>query len=133
MANTLTNWGEEVMLIGDGADGGIARIASDIRLYLNTSVPAKDGTGFNEIPNGNGYVTGGEAVVLGNWALSLAGDVNQIVLTTDPSWTASGGPISNIAGAYLTDGTDPMAWWERTALTLAIGETLTLDDVTIRL
>lgn len=135
MANNLTNWGEEVMLVGNGAgDGSIARQATSVRLYTSASVPNKDGTGFTEVANGNGYTTGGVAIALGNWTLSLAGSVNQIALTLDPSWTASGGSILNIAGAYIADGTpDVMAWWERTPLTLLDTETLTLDDLTIRL
>ena len=96
MANNLTNWGEEVMLLGDGAgDGSVARLAASVRLYTSASVPNKDGTGFTEVANGNGYTTGGIAIVLANWTLSLAGSVNQIASTLDPSWTAAGGSTRN--------------------------------------
>lgn len=133
MANSLTNFGEQVMLTGSGADGSIARIANSVRLYINTSTPNKNGTGFNQVPNGNGYLTGGIAIVFANWTLSLVSLTNQIALTSDPSWTASGGSIANIAGAFITAGASVMAWWERTPFTLLNTETLTLDDLTIRL
>jgi hypothetical protein len=133
MANSLTNKGEEFALFGDGvSDGGIARKASDVRLFQSSSTPAKDGTGFVEVAAGNGYIAGGQAIVVGNWTFSVPGNDGQIVLV-DQVWTASGGSISNIAGAYITDGTNPLAWWERSTITLADGDTLTLDDLTIRL
>lgn len=134
MANSLTNKGEEYMLIGDGGgDGSFARKAAKVKLYDSTSTPAKGGSGFNEVAAGNGYTTGGQAISLVNWSFSVVSNQGQIVLD-DQVWTASGGPISNIAGAFITDSGDlPLAWWERTPFTLQDTETLTLDDLTIRL
>ena len=135
MANSLTNKGEEYALFGDGAaDGSIARLTTAIRLFDNTSVPLKDGTGFAEVANGNGYSTGGIAITVAAWTFSVVSQNGQIVLN-DQVWTASGGNILNILGAYLTDtGGNPLAWWERTtAVTLTPGDTLTADDLTIRL
>ena len=134
MANSLTNLGEQYMLEGDGGgDGSFARKAAKVKLYDSTSVPSKGGTGFTEVANGNGYTTGGQAIVLANWTFSVVTNQGQIVLA-DQVWTAAGGPISNIAGAFITDSADAvMAWWERTTFTLQDTESLTLDDLTIRL
>ena len=67
MANSITNKGEEFGLVGDGGtDGSIARKAASVRLFQSTSSPNKDGTGFNEVANGNGYTTGGNAITVAN-------------------------------------------------------------------
>ena len=137
MVNVLTNLGEQIMLMGNApvtpTDGGLARLAVAVRLFKSTSVPNKDGTGFVEVDNGNGYVSGGQAVVLGNWTFSVVVTNGQIQLV-DKSWTAVGGNISNVAGAYLVDaGGNALAWWERTTpVTLLPGDTITLDDLIVR-
>jgi len=136
MANSLTNKGEEYALFGDGvSDGSIGRKATNLLLFDSTSVPLKDGTGFVEVANGNGYVAGtGKAVTIANWTFSVVSMNGQIVLD-DQVWTASGGNIANILGAYIVDtGGNSLAWWERTsAVTLTPGDSLTADDLTIRL
>jgi hypothetical protein len=135
MANSLTNDGEEFALFGDGVgDGSIARLATAVRLFDSTSTPAKNGTGFVEVANGNGYVTGGQAITVADWTFSVVSMNGQIVLD-DFVWTAVGGNISNIKGAYITDASgNELAWWERTtAVTLTPGDSLTVDDLTIRL
>ena len=131
MANSLTYKGEEHMLLGDGSDGSIARLATAIKLMKGTSVPARGGTGFVEVDNGNGYTTGGQAVVIGDWTYDQ--NLSQIVLK-DFTWTASGGSIENIAGAYITDsGGNVLAWWERSLLTLGAGDTVRLDNLVVKL
>ena len=137
MANSLTNKGEEYALFGDGvSDGSIARLATNLLLFDSTSVPLKDGSGFAEVANGNGYIAGtGFAITVASWTFSVVSQNGQIVLN-DQVWTASGGNIPNILGAFLVDsgGTNRLAWWERTsAVTLTPGDTLTADDLTIRL
>ena len=135
MANSLTNKGEEYALFGDGVgDGSIARLATALRLFDSTSTPAKDGSGFVEVANGNGYVTGGMSINVSNWTFSVVSMNGQIVLA-DEIWTAGPGNISNILGAYATDtGGSALAWWERSsAVTLSPGDTLTADDLTVRL
>ena len=138
MANSLTNLGERTCLMGNHAtlptDGAIAGIATKVKLYDSTSTPDKDGTGFVEVANGNGYVTGGQAITEADWTYSVVALNGQIVLA-DKIWTAAGGNITNILGAYLTDAADAvLAWWERpSAVTLSPGDTLTLDDLTIKL
>lgn len=137
MANSLTNKGEEYALFGDGvSDGSIGRLATNLFLFDGTSTPAKDGTGFSEVANGNGYVAGtGKVITIANWTFSVVSMNGQIVLD-DQVWTASGGNIANILGAYIVDagGTNPLAWWERSsAVTLTPGDSLTADDLTVRL
>ena len=135
MASSLTYQGEEYALIGDGAsDGSIARLATAVRLYDSTSSPSKTGTEgveFVEVANGNGYTTGGHAIVVGNWSYLSA--PSRLVLA-DQVWTASGGSIANIAGAYVVDTSDNvLLWFERSSpVTLADGESITLDDLTVR-
>jgi hypothetical protein len=142
MANSLTNYGQEVALFDDrnraaGSatnNGGIAQLGTSLRLYDSTSTPAVDGSGFVEVAAGNGYSTGGITVNTTDYNLSISSGSAQVVLT-DQTWTAVGGDISNIYGAYLTDNSNNiLAWWERSsATTLADGDTLIADDLTIRL
>ena len=93
-------------------------------------------TDFVEVANGNGYTTGGNAITQANWQYSdNAGAGPSETVLDDQTFTASGGPINNIKGAYLTDSGDlVMAWWERaSAVTLSDGDSITLDDLTVRL
>lgn len=136
--NSLTYKGEEYAFLGGAADGGIARLATAILLYHSSSVPAKTGTygaigaagvDFFEIASGNGYTTGGIAVAAANWTGSIVSGYYRITLT-DQIWTASGGVISNVAGALLIDTDDNvLAWWERAAVSISAGEDITLDDL----
>lgn len=135
MANSFTNKGQEYMLKGTSTpNGGIANLGTKIKLYDNTSTPAKDGTGFVEVGNGNGYTTGGIALTTADFTLSLDTGNNKVVIA-NKVFTASGGSIPNIAGAYLTDAANnPLAWWERTSsITIAAGDTLTLDTLTLKI
>jgi len=138
MANSLTNLGERSAIMGNAAtgptDGAIARIAAKVKLYDSTSTPDKDGTGFVEVANGNGYTTGGQAITHADWTYSVVATNGQIVLA-DKQWTASGGNIANILGAFITDSADAvLGWWERTSpVTLGPGDSITLDDLTIRM
>ncbi len=135
MANSLTNKGQEYCLYGTATpNGSLANLGTKLKLYDSTSTPNKNGTGFVEVANGNGYTTGGVAIVRADYALSLDTG-NQKVQIADKVFTASGGSILNIAGAYLTDAADNvLAWWERSAaITIASGDTLTLDDLSVKL
>lgn len=133
MANSLTNKGQEYALFGTVApNGGLVNMITAIRLYAVGSVPVKNGSGFVEVANGNGYVAGGYAVARPNWALFLLG-ADQAVRLNDILVTAVGGSISNILGAYAVDaGGNALAWWERASgVTLVPGDTLLLDDLTL--
>jgi len=131
---------------GGGPVSGFAQDGNKLKLYTSASSPSKDGiegVEFIEVASGSGYVPDGKQIdfvdhVLGNAPTPPTPANKQIViqyLGADPSWTASGGSILNIAGAYLTDANDMvLAWWERAApLTLGDGDTLVCDDLTIRL
>jgi len=135
MASSLTFKGEEMMLLGTGSDGAFARVGTAVRLFVSsTSSPSKSGTEgveFIEVANGNGYTTGGNSIVLGDWSYV---DAPSRLTLADQVWTASGGSISDIGGAYIVDASDVvLAWFERSSpLTLDDGDSLTLDDLTIR-
>jgi len=91
--------------------GGIANNAVALRLYQTSSTPQINGQGFVEVASGNGYTTGGIPITKANWTVSQGASGQQIVLA-DQSWSASGGTIPNVAGAYLTDvGGNVLAWW----------------------
>lgn len=128
MANSLTYAGEENMLKKVASAGGIAAVATHLRLYANTSTPSKAGDLFTEV-TGGGYAA--KTIVTGDWTYA---EVSSKITLDDQVWTAAGGSIANIAGAYITDvGGDVLAWWERAVLTLGDGETITADDLYIAL
>jgi hypothetical protein len=131
MANSLTYKGEEATLKSPTSLGSIARIAEAIRLFKGDSTPAKDGSGFNEVPTGNGYTAGGHAITEANWTYAAT---NSKVTLVDQVWTAGGGSIENVRGAYIVDGSgNVLAWWELSgAITLASGDQLELDDLAVR-
>lgn len=140
MANSLTNEGQGLAL-GKGSTGttyGIVQAATRLKLFTDATQPLKDGTGFTEVSNGNGYTTNGITTLdPTDWTASLNGGDQQVVLDTNGpyQWTASGGQIQNIKGAFITDASDrELAWWERSsAVTLNASDTITADDLTIRL
>lgn len=131
MANSLTHKGEELALKSPTSTGSIARIATKVRLFKGDSVPDKDGSGFNEVADGNGYATGGKSIDETNWTYTA---LTSAIILVDQVWAASGGSIENVRGAYIVNaGGDVLAWWELpTAITLASGDDLTLDDLTIK-
>lgn len=138
MTNSLTNLGEQIALMGDDvatpADGAIARLATAVKLFKTGSTPNKDGSGFIEVVGGNGYVTGGTAITFSDWTFAVQSGNGQIKLD-DIIYTASGGNIPDINGAYIVDtGGNALGWWERSSpIILTPGDSLTLDDLTIRL
>lgn len=142
MTNSFTHYGQEVALFDDqnrptgtpNGDGGISKQGKKLKLYNSTSVPNKDGSGFTEVANGNGYVTGGKALVEGNFTLSIDSG-NAQTMIADQTWTAAGGTVPLIAGVYLTDADDNvLAWWERgSTLTLEDGDSIVADDVFLKL
>ncbi len=70
MANSLTHKGEELALKSPTSVGSIARIATAVRLFKGDSAPDKDGSGFNEVDDGNGYTTGGQTIDETDWTYS---------------------------------------------------------------
>lgn len=126
--NALTNNGEQVAL-----DALVAEIAA-LRLYTVASVPAKDGAlggAFVEVANGNGYTTGGIAVDSGDWTYAVVAGKGRMTVAPQ-TWTASGGPISNVAGIVATNSSgDVICWWERTPATAAAGQTIQTGSLVI--
>lgn len=132
MAAMVTYLGEEYELYGTAGDGSLARLGTRVKLFSSTSSPAKDGTGFTEVADGNGYTIGGKTISRANW--SLAGPPTKVVLGNQ-AWTALGGSIANIAGAYLTNTAgDVLAWWALdTPITILEGESVTTSAIGIEL
>jgi hypothetical protein len=136
MANSLTNPGQAAMLYGTATpNGGFANTAAFLRLFLSSSVPNKvpGSATWNEVPTANGYAA--IAISRTNWSLSLdVGDNDEQLLLATQMWTATG-PINNIEGAYITDGSgNVLAWWDRgSPVNLLSGDTLTVAGAYIEL
>lgn len=135
MAGSFTNLGQDYCLYGTSPTvGGLANLATAIRLYTAASTPAKDGTGFTQIASGNGYPAGGYTIVKANWTqVTLSGD--RGIRLADQVVTASGGSIPSFGGSYLVDASNnPLAWWPLASpVILAPGEYITLAALTIKL
>ena len=139
----LTYYGQAVMLQQDvrtlpnftlgvsGNIGGFAQVAAFLRLYTTATTPSKNlATSFVEA-SGGGYAA--LPIVEANWTLELISSNMQIRLA-DQTFTASAGVIADVAGVYITDASgNVMAWLERSApFTLLLGETVIVDDFTLR-
>ena len=128
MASSYTRAGQTIALFGNSTpNGGIANLATKMKLMDSTSVPAKDGTGFVEIVGGNGYTTGGLTINRSDWTSALDGQNIKLTLATQ-SWTASGGPVpatgpDGISGAWIEDASgNVLAWMEVAFTTLISGD-----------
>jgi hypothetical protein len=126
----LTYLGQQYALRGNGVGttGGLYNLATQLRLYLGNATPSPSGTGFNPVTPGNGYapwpITGGD------WIVGVVSGAYRITLTTRS--VIASGLIANIAGAYLLDAANnPLAWWERSPVTLQPGGVLVLDQLAI--
>lgn len=148
---SLTNYGQQIGLYDDNrtflpgplagtaaAQGGIAHIADRIDLYDGaTTVEDKDASlsVFND-PPGGGYLGQQTITKGGSWLNPSAssGDT-QIVLTPNITFTATANPINTVGGAVIRDEADNViAWWERSSdITLATNDTITADQLTIRI
>ena len=142
---SLTFFGMQAALLGTNVVAGsaIANIAQSLRLYTSASSPSKlAGTGsyagsvyFTEVANGNGYATGGVIINSNSWTFSNDG-TNGLLTLANQTWTASGGSIVNIAGAYIADGSgNVLGWFERTAgtVTIASGDQLVASSLIVQL
>lgn len=145
---SLTNYGQQLGLIDDRRavlgglssspaavnQGGIAHIVTKLDLYDNTSTPGKNATTatFNT-PGGGGYT--GKTIAKVNWTPALGGGGDTEMVLANQTFTASGGAINNVAGAFIADpANNKVAWWERSsAVTLASGDSITADTLTIRI
>lgn len=143
----LTQYGQQLGLIDDRRallslstspaqvdQGGIAHIATKLKLYDNTSTATKtmSSNTFNT-PGGGGYAD--KTIAKANWTPSVGGGGDTEMVLANQTFTASGGSINNVQGAFITDpANNEIAWWERSsAVTLALGDTITADALTIRI
>jgi len=142
---SLTFFGMQAALLGTNVVAGsaIANIAASLRLYTSASSPSKlAGTGsyagaayFTEAANTNGYTAGGVTINSNSWTFSNDG-TNGLLTLANETWTATGGGIASIAGAYIADGTgNVLGWFERTAgtVTIASGDQLVASSLIIQL
>lgn len=108
-----------------------------LKVYLTNTAPNAATNAVKadlaEITAGNGYTAGG-ATVGSVTCEHTAGTVKVVSAGADPSWTAAGGTIGPFRYAVLYNDTptspaDPLiGWWDYgSAITLAIGETFTVD------
>lgn len=82
--------------------------ASTSTLSLATSVT-------NEVANGNGYTTGGQALASVTWTVG-ASAAQYAFDAADPIWTATGGAINNIKFAVIRNsagGSAQALCWSR--------------------
>ena len=98
----------EALTGGTAADIPDLNDASDVAVTLHTDVMAEDPTantalGYGDLTgehaNGNGYTTGGLAVVP---TLAIVGGVLVWTLAADPSWSSA--TFSDVHGAVFHDG-----------------------------
>lgn len=132
MANSMTQMGQTYALYGTATpNGGIANLAAKLKLMSGASTPNVNGTGFTEVASGNGYPSGGWAITRASWSLVTIGSSKGIQLANQPV-VASGGNIPNVAGCWVEDASgNVLAWWERTASTIAPSDSVTITGLTI--
>ena len=113
--------------------GAINLNADTLKVVLTNSAPvaATDDelADITQIANGNGYTTGGTAV--GSNAYSQTSGTGKLT-GNDVVFTASGGTIGPFRYAVLYDDTSTgdklLGYWDYgSSITLAVGETFTVD------
>jgi hypothetical protein len=107
-----------------------------LKVYLSNTAPNAATHAVRadlaEISAGSGYTAGGNTCTLTSGAQT--GGTFKLTLADPPTWTATGGSIGPFRYAVLYNDTptspaDPLlGWWDYgSALTLASGETFTVD------
>lgn len=130
MAATLTDFGKIAALNG----GGFAANATRVRLYSVASNPDAFGNGIVEVATGYGYTIGGISVSVNAWAIESGSGFVQLRLA-GCTWTATGGTIQDVAGAYITDEAGKvLAWIPRsTPASIPNGSTVSANNLIIKL
>jgi hypothetical protein len=148
---SLTNYGQQVCVYDDNRtflpgltagtpalEGGIANIAANLELYDGaTAVLSKNASVLvlND-PPGGGYA-GAVAITkgVGDWVNPSAASGDTQTVLQNKVFTATGNPMNTVGGAYISDGDDNvLAYWERSSnITLATNDTITADQLTIRI
>lgn len=106
--------------------------ADTLRVMLTNSAPVATNTikaNLTEISAGNGYTAGGTAATISS--SSQTGGTYKLVLA-DVVFTATGGSIGPFRYAVLFNDTatndELIGWWDYgSSITLAVGETFTVD------
>ncbi len=110
--------------------------ADTLKVFLTNSAPSASAESvyvdLTDLSTANGYTAGGNAVTI--TSSSQTSGTYKLVLADPATWTASGGTIGPFRYAVLYNDTptspaDPLigAWDYGSAITLAIGETFTVD------
>jgi len=105
------------------------------KVVLTNTVPVNTNTvlaNITQVSSGNGYTTGGNTATF-TTGVQTSGTF-KLVCADPTTWTASGGTIGPFRYAVMYNDTptspaDPLiGWWDYgSAVTLAIGETFTVD------
>ena len=118
------------------ADGTIDLDTHTFKVMLTTSsyTPSASHTVLadvtSEVTNGNGYLTGGQALTSVTWAHS---GTTATFDAANPAWTASGGSIANIKNAVIYDDTaasDELLCYcvlDASTITVTDGNTFTIN------
>jgi hypothetical protein len=105
-----------------------------LKVYLSNATPsaADDAVKVDlaEISAGNGYTAGGNQANITTSAQTTG--TYKLVLADPATWTAAGGTIGPFRYAVLYNDTatndELIGWWDyESSITLAIGETFTVD------
>lgn len=122
--------------VEDLAEGKHNLASNTLKLVLTNSAPAAGNTvigDITQIANGNGYTTGGATISIST--SSQTGGTYTLVVSADPSWTATGtmGPFRYVVLYNDTHANDPLiGWWDRgSSLTLENGDTFTANLSTL--
>lgn len=101
--------------------------------FTTTSAISTAASVTAECANGNGYVTGGQALASVVWTQGAS--LNSIKFdAADPIWTATGGSILNIKYALIKNSVGKAVCWSRLTtaqFTLTVNNTLTVQLATL--
>lgn len=112
-------------------------LTTGFKVRLDSTAPTAAAAG-TELPNGGGYVTGGQTSTAPFASTSAAGSAVTIPHTAVLSWPNSSGSAWTINGLDLTDGAGVRTWFgafNGIPLTIANGNTfqVAIDGISIAL
>jgi hypothetical protein len=96
------------------------------KIVLATALANTDTTITAEVPNGNGYTTGGNTATV--TTSSTTAGVYKLVLASPSVWTASGAGFTfRYAILYNSTTSTPVGYWDYgSSQAVAVGETVTV-------
>lgn len=114
-----------------------ATLTTGFKVRIDSTAPTAAAAG-TELPNGGGYVTGGQTSSAPFATTSAAGSAVTLPHTAVLTWTNGSGGNWTINGLDLTDGAGVRTWFGQfngAPLTIAIGNTfqIALDGISISL